>query len=57
MQTAAPRQSLQRVTWVYNAFSIRVTAWAFLVAQDLPPFLSEWQRSGMPPPEARTLAA
>ncbi|TMM00859.1 MAG: DUF4389 domain-containing protein [Actinobacteria bacterium] len=51
------RQSLQRVTWVYNAFSIRVTAWAFLVAQDLPPFLSEWQRSAMPPPEAGTLAA
>ncbi len=51
------RQSLQRITWVYNAFSIRVTAWWMLVAQDLPPFMSEWERSVMPPPQAGTLAA
>jgi hypothetical protein len=51
------RHSLHRVTWVYNAFSVRVTAWAFLIAQDLPPFLSEWQRSAPPPAQAATLAA
>lgn len=51
------RPSLHRVTWVYTAFSIRITAWAYLIAQDLPPFLSEWQRSTMPPPQASSLAA
>lgn len=51
------RPSLQRVTWVYTAFSIRITSWALLLAQDLPPFLSEWQRSAPPPPQAATLAA
>jgi hypothetical protein len=42
------RRSLQRITWVYNAFSIRITAWWLLVAQDFPPFLSEWERSAPP---------
>jgi hypothetical protein len=51
------RPSLHRVTWVYVAFSVRLTSWAYLIAQDLPPFLSEWQRSAMPPPQASTLAA
>ena len=51
------RETLHRVTWVYTAFSIRLTSWAYLLAQDLPPFLSEWQRSAMPPPQAGSLAA
>jgi Domain of unknown function (DUF4389) len=53
------RPSLQRFTWVYTAFSIRITAWWLLLAQDFPPFLSEWERSrGAPPdPQPGTLAA
>jgi hypothetical protein len=51
------RHSLHRLTWVYTAFSLRFTAWGLLVAQDFPPFLSEWQRSAMPPPQAGTMAA
>jgi hypothetical protein len=39
------RRSLHRITWMYNAFSLRITAWWLLVAQDFPPFLSEWERS------------
>jgi len=39
------RPSLHRLSWVYVAFSIRLTAWWLLLAQDLPPFLSEWKRS------------
>jgi hypothetical protein len=39
------RRSLHRLTWVYNAFSVRFTAWLLLIAQDFPPFMSEWERS------------
>jgi hypothetical protein len=39
------RRSLHRFTWLSVAFSVRVAAWALLVAQELPPFLSEWERS------------
>jgi hypothetical protein len=39
------RLSLHRLTWVYVAFSTRINAWFFLMAQDFPPFLSEWERS------------
>jgi hypothetical protein len=51
------RQTLHRITWIYVAFSLRLTAWWLLVAEDLPPFFSEWERSAPPPPQAGTLAA
>ncbi len=54
------RRSLHRLTWVYVAFSIRFTAWLLLIAQDFPPFLSEWERSAgaaaPPPPVAPSQA-
>jgi hypothetical protein len=44
------RLSLHRLTWVYLAFSIRVTGWALLMTQDFPPLLSEWSRSAAATP-------
>ena len=39
------RRSLHRISWFYTAWSIRIGAWALLIAQDFPPFLSEWERT------------
>jgi hypothetical protein len=48
------RPTLQRLTWVWVAFQLRLSAYLFLMAQDFPPFLGEWKRSAVPatPPAA-----
>ena len=51
------RRSLQRLTWLYTAFSIRITAWLLLIAQDFPPFFSEWERSAAEAPKTSPAAA
>jgi Domain of unknown function (DUF4389) len=50
------RRSLHRLSWVSTAFSVRITAWWLLIAQDLPPFLSEWERSAGAPAAAPPVA-
>jgi hypothetical protein len=41
------RQSLQRLTWMYIAFTLRAQAYLFLMSQDFPPFFSEWSRTAV----------
>jgi hypothetical protein len=42
------RRSLHRLTWMYVALMIRLTAYVFLLAQDFPEFFSEWSRTAAP---------
>ena len=41
------RHSLHRLTWMYVAFILRAQAYAFLMAQDFPPFFSEWPHTAL----------
>ncbi len=41
------RASLQRLTWMYIAFSLRAEAYLFLMSQEIPPFFSEWSRTAV----------
>ena len=40
------RRSLHRLSWLYSEWSVRITAWYLLMAQDFPPFFSAWERTG-----------
>lgn len=42
------RASLQRLTWMYIVLQLRVSSYLFLMAQDFPPFFSEWSRTAVP---------
>jgi hypothetical protein len=42
------RASLQRLTWMYVAVELRILSYVFLIAQDFPPFFSEWSKTVVP---------
>jgi hypothetical protein len=42
------RASLQRLTWMYVAVELRILSYVFLIAQDFPPFFSEWSKTAVP---------
>jgi hypothetical protein len=51
------RGSLQRLTWMYIAFQLRLAAYVLLLAQDFPPFFSEWPRTAAPATGSTTAPA